>query len=73
MELAQHLVDRGLARYEAGSWSLPRALDEADLPNTLAASLAARLLELSRGRARAVRRAVLADGDALTLGRLRRS
>ena len=28
MELAQHLVDRGLARYEAGSCSLPSKLDE---------------------------------------------
>jgi tetratricopeptide (TPR) repeat protein len=43
MELAQHLVDRGLARYEGGSWLLPQLLDAADLPATLADSLARRL------------------------------
>jgi Protein kinase domain/AAA ATPase domain len=43
MELAQHLVDRGLARYEAGSWLLPQLLDSADLPATLADSLSRRL------------------------------
>jgi hypothetical protein len=47
MELSQHLVDRGLAHYEAGSWSLPDKLSERDLPSTLAASLSARLARLS--------------------------
>jgi tetratricopeptide (TPR) repeat protein len=47
MELAQHLVQRGLARYEAGSWLMPMKLDEHDLPQTLAASLRSRLAELS--------------------------
>ncbi|HKU43394.1 MAG TPA: serine/threonine-protein kinase, partial [Polyangiales bacterium] len=32
MELAQHLVDSGLARYEGGTWSLPHLLGSADLP-----------------------------------------
>jgi hypothetical protein len=32
MSLAEHLVARGLARYEAGSWSLPMELSSADLP-----------------------------------------
>ena len=43
MELAQHLVDRGLARYEAGSWLLPPQLDGSALPATLAESLTRRL------------------------------
>ncbi|HEX4351836.1 MAG TPA: serine/threonine-protein kinase, partial [Polyangiales bacterium] len=47
MELVQHLVDRDLARYQSGSWSLPDRLSERDLPTTLAASLAARLARLS--------------------------
>jgi tRNA A-37 threonylcarbamoyl transferase component Bud32 len=47
MELAQQLVDRGLARYEAGSWLLPQQLDKIDLPKTLAESLANRLAKLS--------------------------
>ena len=47
MELAQHLVDRGLARYEAGSWTLPADLGAHDLPANLAASLLARVERVS--------------------------
>ncbi|HKU39389.1 MAG TPA: protein kinase [Polyangiales bacterium] len=47
MELAQHLVDKGLARYEAGSWLLPTAREQIDLPRTLSESLASRLAGLS--------------------------
>jgi len=47
IELAQHLVDRGLARYESGSWLLPQDLDTSDLPATLSESLARRLDALS--------------------------
>jgi len=47
MELAQHLVERGLARYEAGSWSLPPEIAEHDLPRSMASSLAARVGALS--------------------------
>ena len=43
MALAQHLVDRGLARYEAGTWVMPAQLAESDLPESLSASLLARL------------------------------
>jgi hypothetical protein len=67
MELAQHLVSKRLARYEDGAWSLPSRLDEHDLPNTLAASLSARLEELSDD-ARALCEALsLCDGDGLTI------
>ena len=47
MELAQLLVHRGLARYEAGSWALPGSLAQAELPSSFEAALAARLAELS--------------------------
>ena len=47
IELAQHLCERGLARYESGSWLLPSRLDERDLPQTLADALASRLAALS--------------------------
>ena len=47
MELAQHLVDRGIVRYEAGSWLLPQRLDASEMPATLADSLAQRLDGLS--------------------------
>ena len=64
MELAQHLVSKGLARYEDGGWSLPSRLDDGDLPSSLAASLAARLDELSAD-ARALAEALaLCDDDA---------
>jgi hypothetical protein len=43
MELAQHMVDRGWARYEVGSWLLPERLDPSDLPATLSDSLTRRL------------------------------
>ena len=46
MELAHHLVERQLARYEAGSWSLPSELADDGLPASLAASLEARLARL---------------------------
>ncbi|HKU42949.1 MAG TPA: protein kinase [Polyangiales bacterium] len=47
IELAQHLVDRGLARYESGNWLLPQQLSASDLPETLERSLMHRLDELS--------------------------
>jgi hypothetical protein len=47
MELIQHLVTRGLARYEAGSWTLPAALSAGDVPTSLSDSLLLRLSELS--------------------------
>jgi tetratricopeptide (TPR) repeat protein len=67
MELCQHLCDRGLARYQAGSWSLPSTLDEGDLPNTLAISLATRLSGLSQDARELCEILALADGDPLTL------
>lgn len=47
MALAEHLVERGVARYEAGSWSLPVELAAGDLPDTLSAALGARIDGLS--------------------------
>jgi hypothetical protein len=47
MDLAQHLVDRGSARYSGGQWLLPPQLKADDLPATLADSFAARLRGLS--------------------------
>ena len=67
MELAQQLVNRGLARYAAGSWSLPANLDEHDLPSTLAASLTARLGELSAEARELAYALCLADDESLTL------
>jgi serine/threonine-protein kinase len=35
LSLAQHLVDRGVARYEQGGWVLPASLRGLDLPSSL--------------------------------------
>jgi serine/threonine-protein kinase len=68
IELAQHLVHVGRARYEAGSWVLPAALDEADLPRTLTDSFNARFQELSPDARELLEAMVLADGDGLASG-----
>jgi tetratricopeptide (TPR) repeat protein len=67
MDLAQHLVERGLARYEAGSWLLPSHLDEGDLPQTLADALAARLAPLGEDARALIDVLCVADGDVLAL------
>ena len=57
MRLAQHLLDRGVVRYDAGAWTLPAQFDAADLPANMAQALADRVHGLSpngRALARAV-------------------
>jgi hypothetical protein len=64
MVLAQHLVDKKLARYSAGAWSLPETLDDSALPNDALASLAAKVLTLGdASRALAEMLAVVEDDD----------
>ena len=43
MRLAQHLVDCNVVRYQGGAWSLPEQLEAADLPESVAQLLAARV------------------------------
>jgi tetratricopeptide (TPR) repeat protein len=71
VELAQHLVSSGRARYEKGSWLLPAALDEGDLPKTLMDSLAQRLQSLSADAHELLDALVLADGDTLVSADIR--
>jgi hypothetical protein len=47
MALCEHLVQRGMARYAAGSWSLPERLDPGDLPASIEAAFAARIAGLA--------------------------
>ncbi len=47
MELAQHLVDRGIARYEGGQWVLPSSLQSLALPQNLEQAWDARIRALS--------------------------
>jgi serine/threonine-protein kinase len=60
LELSQHLVDRGLARYEQGGWVLPSSLEGLSLPESVHQALEAKIAAL-RPLARK-----LADGLALT-------
>ena len=46
LRLAQHLVDRNALRYEAGAWTLPARIDDADLPTSMAEALRARVAAL---------------------------
>ena len=47
LELAQHLVDSGLARYGQGGWGLPASLQGLGLPESVDAALDARVAALS--------------------------
>ncbi len=47
MELAQHLVDKGLVHYQAGTWTLPNRIDAGDLPGSLTETLKAKADKLS--------------------------
>jgi hypothetical protein len=67
MELAHHLVERGLARYEAGSWSLPAELGADGLPASLAASLEARLGRLGADARELCDLLCLAENEQLAL------
>lgn len=49
LELAQHLVDSGLARYGDGGWRLPPSLESLDLPDGVDAALDARIASLGEG------------------------
>lgn len=68
MELAQHLVNTGRARYAAGSWVLPDTLSRDDLPDSLAASLSVRLKQLSQDARELADILALADEDRLLVG-----
>ena len=46
MRLAQSLVDRGLARYQLGGWSLPADFDDGVLPASMAQVMLAELTAL---------------------------
>jgi hypothetical protein len=55
MQLAQHLVDRGVLRYRNGAWSIPDNLDALDLPSGMAQALRTRV-DMLRPDSRALAR-----------------
>ena len=47
LRLAQHLVDEGVVRYQAGAWSVPERVDAAQLPSSMTHALKAKVDALS--------------------------
>lgn len=64
MEIAEHLVDRRLAHFEAGSWVLPRKLDATSVPSVVPL---ARLDALSRTARDLCEILSLADAQSVAL------
>ncbi len=67
MELAQHLVDKGAARYHAGAWTLPGRIYAADLPDSLAEALAARAKKLPPKALQLAQTLALSPGQTFSL------
>jgi hypothetical protein len=47
LEMAEHLVARGVIRYVSGNWTLPSALSADDLPRSAAAAMSARIARMT--------------------------
>ncbi|HKP61104.1 MAG TPA: protein kinase [Polyangiales bacterium] len=47
LQLAQYLVDRNVAHYRSGAWTLPPSFDEGDLPSNMAQALRVQIEMLS--------------------------
>jgi len=64
LKLAQYLVDKGVARYRSGAWTLPAEFDDGDLPASMAAALRAQIEALDPiARSLACLVALAADRD----------
>jgi hypothetical protein len=66
MDMAQHLVERGLIRYAAGTWNLPAKLGADDLPRSAADAMRARVERLSPEARWLAEAHALAFDDAFT-------
>lgn len=64
--LAQHLVDQGRVRFQAGAWTLPESINAAFLPGSLAEALAVRVRKLSAGARTIAQRVALAYDQQFT-------
>ncbi|HKP56039.1 MAG TPA: AAA family ATPase [Polyangiales bacterium] len=67
LRLAQHLIDRGLVRYDSGAWILPEELERAPLPSSMAAALSARIAGLRPSARRLADAFALCPDQAFTL------
>jgi tetratricopeptide (TPR) repeat protein len=70
MELSQALVDRGLARYELGSWSLPGRLASDALPSSHLDARRAKLAGLSADARELAQLLAIIAGNAMGLDEL---
>lgn len=66
LELARHLVDRGVVRYEFGLWTMPEDLDHKALPPGLPQAMDRKLAKL-RPPARALAEALAVHGGDMPL------
>jgi hypothetical protein len=66
VQLAQYLVDKRVATYRAGTWSLPASIDSADLPSSMAQALQTRAQGLSACARRLARYMTLSAGRTLS-------
>jgi Protein kinase domain/AAA ATPase domain len=66
LRLAQYLVDKQVARYRSGSWTLPSRFDEGDLPASMAGALRAQIDALGPQTRLLAGLIVLADDRAVT-------
>jgi hypothetical protein len=66
MQMASHLVNEGIARYEAGSFILPEQLREQDFPTSLAAALESRVRGLDPDSFELARMLALTDPSELS-------
>jgi hypothetical protein len=68
LELSQHLVDSGIARYENGAWVLPGSLQGLDLPSSLGQAMSLRVAALgSLARSLAQGLSLTVEGEPLLL------
>ena len=75
IELARHLVDRGIVRYAEGIWVLPAELSTGELPRSLAEAMDARIAALgalARALAEIARDPFLFQETGLHSGQVRR-
>ena len=70
MRMAQYILDKGLARYQAGNWQLPRTLRASDLPASLADALAAPIALLDSDALRLAEAFALLEGEPVHVARV---
>lgn len=66
MRLAQHLLERGVVRYQGGEWTLPERFDPAEVPTSMSQALDARVQGLSPAALELAGAVALSAGLAVT-------